>query len=69
MYVDDTTTTIKLDKEVGYQTQIDDRVGKLNNYMNAKLLTINDTKTQLFIISKNNNTKEQHQINTTTKII
>ena len=40
-----------------------------NDYMNANLLTMNDNKTQLLIITKNINTKERLKINTTTKVI
>ena len=76
-YVDDTTTTIQLNKEIGYQQQIDNTVTTLNDYMNSNLLTMNDTKTELFIIlkkyqhprittnqqhNKNHQTHQHHQI-------
>ena len=68
-YVDDTMTTITLNKDDNKQTQINTTVDKLMDYMNANLLTMNQDKTQLMIISKNPNTKTNLQINTQTKTI
>ena len=68
-YVDDTTTTIQLNQNTTYQNQIDNTVTKMNDYMNSNFLTMNDTKTQLFIISKDINTKDKLRINTINKTI
>ena len=68
-YVDDTTTTITLNKDDLYQNQINNTVNKLMDYMNANLLTMNQDKTQLMIITKNLNIKDKLQINTPTKTI
>ena len=68
-YVDDTTTSIKLLNDTNYQTQIDNTVNTLSDYMNSNYLTMNKTKTQLVILAKDTQLKHQLQINTPTKII
>ena len=68
-YVDDTTvsTTMDKDNQKENQTKIDNKMIKLINYMNSNYLTINPTKTQLLILSKDINTREKHNITTETK--
>ena len=68
-YVDDTTTTVNLPKDDNKQDIINTTTNKLLDYMNSNLLTMNPTKTQLMILSKNPNIKNSLQINTPTKTI
>ena len=62
-YVDDTTNTSILNKQTSYQT-----MELLTDYMRANYLTLNQSKTQLLIMSKNINTKQQLKIETETGV-
>ena len=68
-FVDDTTTTIQMDKQTNYQSQIDATMYKLQDYMNSNSLTMNPSKTQLLIFSKNSELKNSLKIKDTKKDI